>query len=183
MKSIYSYFIPVLLSLLLWNCGASSENEANQPLDESTQAAQAHDFLSIFLTSTHGTRRTLTAALQPKRADVEAVFVDTAIQNRVLAYTERLFKKEKFNIKLFPDYNQVLVWTATVEDFETGRGDAMDFPSSFFKVVPFLKEKTVVHRFKFVKDDYPAGAGYEGLIYVNGRWVLFPKVWRVFEDL
>ena len=183
MKSIKYYFLAILLGLSFWNCGNAVEDKSHQPVDESSQTALARDFLSIFLKSSYGTRQTLSKALQPERADIEAIFVDTAIQNLVLNYTERLFKKEKFSIKCFPDYNQVLIWTASVEDFEAGTGDAMEFPSSFFKVVPFLKEKTVVHRFKLVQEGYPAGASYEGLFYVNGRWVLLPKVWKVLEDL
>ncbi|MGB0861463.1 MAG: hypothetical protein ACPG19_04595 [Saprospiraceae bacterium] len=182
MKSIKYYFLPILLALSFWNCENAVEDANNHPVNESTQTALARDFLSVFLKSSHGTRQTLSKALQPKRADIEAIFIDTAIQNEILDYTERLFKKEKFNIKCFPDYNQVLIWTASVEDFETGTGDAIEFPSSFFKIIPFLKKKTVVHRFKLVQEGYPAGASYEGLFYINGRWVLFPKVWKILDD-
>jgi hypothetical protein len=35
-----------------------------------------------------------------------------------------------------------------------------------------------IYRFKFVEPGKDLGMAFDGLIYVNGHWRIFPKPWR-----
>ena len=38
-----------------------------------------------------------------------------------------------------------------------------------------------IYRFKFVQPGKNIGMAFDGLVKVNGRWVIFPKPWRIFQ--
>ena len=44
-----------------------------------------------------------------------------------------------------------------------------------------VKFKSQFSRFKFVTKGQTAGLAFDGLIYVNNRWVLMPKPWRALN--
>ena len=48
-------------------------------------------------------------------------------------------------------------------------------------MVQFFKRNVPIVRFKFVKQGETTGMAFDGLIYVNDRWVIMPKPWRVLK--
>ena len=141
----------------------------------------AHSFVATFLKTNKATQQKLTKALRPNFKDIQAIFPDTAIQNKAQKYINRLFDKEKFQIQPLGESNKILIWTASTNDFNDAIGDAIHFPSNFIQIIPYLKDGTIIHRFKFVKDQFPAGVSFEGLVKVNGKWVIFPKIWKILQ--
>ena len=178
----YTLYTLLVLTIFFVQCDTETEEKPVENIISYPEHNSARAFVETFLKSKPDTRNALSRALKPSSADVKAVFADTAIQNLVITYTNRIFEKERFRVLIFPDYTEVHVWTASVKDFENGTGEAIEFPSNFLKVVPYLKEDLIFHRFKFVQGGYFSGAGYDGLIYINGHWVLFPKIWEVLDE-
>lgn len=46
-------------------------------------------------------------------------------------------------------------------------------------MAPFLNKGLVFYRFKFVEPGKELGISFDGLVFVNGRFVIFPKPWRM----
>ncbi len=171
----------ILISSLLWQCGSSDDSEPKANLPKNEVNAEAYAFLKTFLGASANTRMQLSKALKPQKADIEAVFIDTAIQRKVGKYIEQLFEKEQFSIRLRAEDKELEVWSVSVSGFKTGDADAIEFPSDFIRVIPFLNDELTFHRFKFKIKNYPSGTSYDGLTKVNGRWVIFPKIWKAIE--
>jgi hypothetical protein len=45
------------------------------------------------------------------------------------------------------------------------------------RVAEHLKPGLTLYRFKFVKPGETVGMAYDGLVHVNGHWVMLPKPW------
>lgn len=179
------YFISICFlvscSYFLSSCGTPKRNsEPKAPQGHFDQ--DAYDYLATFLLAAPVTRQNLSAALQPTAADIQSVFADTAAQRRVGKYIEQVFEKDKFQIKLRAEHTELKVYSASVSDFINNHVNALAFPSDFLGVVPKLKPTLTFHRFKFVAKGNNAGAAYDGLVKVNNHWVLFPKIWKAFEE-
>ena len=54
-----------------------------------------------------------------------------------------------------------------------------DFPGGYRTVASKFNDGITVYRFKFVKPGETLGMAYDGLVYVNGHWRIFPKPWQV----
>ncbi len=167
-----------ILSIFLFiSCGTDIK-EKTHPTNYPQQKV-AYSFVKTFLKTNKATQLKLTKALKPNFKDIQAIFPDAAMQNRARKYINQLFDKEKFLVRPLAESNQVLIWTASTNDFKAAIGDAVHFPSDFIKILPYLEDDVIIHRFKFVKDQFPAGISFEGLVRVNDKWVIFPKIWKI----
>lgn len=171
----------LLLINVLFFISCDTDNKKTGDQRSAKQQKAAYSFVKTFLNTNKATQQKFTKALRPNFKDIQAIFPDTAIQNKARLYINQLFGKKKFQIHPLTESNQVLIWSASTNDFNTATGDAIHFPSNFRQIIPYLKEGTIIHRFKFVKDKFPAGISFEGLVRVNDKWVIFPKIWKIVE--
>ncbi len=125
----------------------------------------------------------LTKALKPSEKDYEAFFTGKAVATAKAFYAKE-WASGRAMIGHKPDQTELKVWKATVEQLtNTPKGnvlksDAKHFPGGYSKVTADLKPGLEIYRFKFVKPGRSLGMGYDGLVHVNGRWVVFGKPWR-----
>jgi hypothetical protein len=76
----------------------------------------------------------------------------------------------------------LLLWAASSGELKKGTGDSEFFPAGYMKAAPHFKDGLTFYRFKFVRPGEATGFAWDGLVFVNGRWVIFPKPWRVVGD-
>lgn len=174
-------FVLFSASCCFWSCESPKAQENDIKNAHPVNNESAYAFLETFLSSNASIQQQLSKALQPTKQDIADIFVDTAIQNRAWNYTEYLFNKKKFSIRLRSEHKDLDVWSASVKDFKKGTGDSIEFPSKFIAIIPYLNDNLTFHRFKFKVKGYPSGASYEGLTHVNGRWIIIPKAWKIVE--
>ena len=121
-------------------------------------------------------KKALTAALRPDTADYQAIFTPElaakieASQAKMWASGEGIGAKD--------DQTELLLSSATADDFKAGNDKADKFPGGYKKLVGKLKPGVVLYRWKFVKPGSTIGMAYDGLAHVNGHWVFIPKPWR-----
>lgn len=141
--------------------------------------AGAKDLLAQFL-EPGADVEALTAALRPATADYAAVFVGDAAAKAEAGYKDPW---DNGYMKLAPKAGQteLLLWAASSDDLKAGEGNAREFPGGYKSVVEHLEPGVIWYRFKFVKPGETLGLAFDGLVHVNGRWVLFPKPWRVLR--
>lgn len=73
---------------------------------------------------------------------------------------------------------EVKIFSATSEEMKSWTGNAGEFAGGWKEVAPKLKAGLKIYRFKFVEPGKDLGMAFDGLIYVNGNWRIFPKPWR-----
>ena len=153
---------------------SSRKNTADTP---GTQA-HARQFLSQFLPA-DADRVALTASLRPTEADIRAVYASPLADALVGMYNE-MFQP---GVQIGPNEGQteLLVWQGTTGSLRDGDPVLEDFPGGYGDVRGYLQGDYPIVRFKFVKPGESLGMAFDGLIYINNRWVLMPKPWRALN--
>ncbi len=124
-------------------------------------------------------RVALTASLLPSPEDIRAVYDEPLASGLIAAYEGRLVP----GVEIGPGEGQstLLTWAASTGELRAG-GDAMRyFPMGYRDVAQYMKPGLTMLRFKFVRPGESSGMAYDGLVWVNGRWVWIPKPWRGLE--
>lgn len=128
-------------------------------------------------------RHTLSLALKPTLDDYKAIFASVDVAKKAQDGYQRLWGK--IESKQWPgigpsrsEQTALLVWAASSEDLQQKKGNASHFPGGWRHVADKLKPGLTFYRFKFVKPGETLGMAFDGLVHVNGRWVIIPKPWR-----
>lgn len=120
--------------------------------------------------------RALTQALLPTEAEVLAVYAEPLGSAMWSAYAEQMGPGVSFAPKT--GQTEVLVIYATTRDLFDRKPVLDEFPGGYKDVLQYLKIDVPIVRFKFVEPGETLGLAFDGLIYLNGRWVIMPKPWR-----
>ncbi len=124
-------------------------------------------------------RAALTAALKPTEAEIRAVYADPLASKLVANYNSMFTPGVEIGPK--PEHVELYTVITTTGKLKSRAVAADAFPGGYRKVTPFFIANQPIVRFKFVKSGETTGLAYDGLIFVNGRWVLMPKPWRSLE--
>lgn len=118
----------------------------------------------------------LTAKLKPTADDIRAVYDEPLAAKLITMYEEAW--KGALVVAPKPDQDEVLLTLSNSSELMGGSAALSDFPGGYKDVVSSMKADVPIARFKFVKKGETLGMAFDGLVYVNGHWVLMPKPWR-----
>ena len=121
----------------------------------------------------------LSKQLRPTTADYAAVF-DADSTAKVAAVYDPVWEGGKMIVAPNAGQTEVKVFSATSDEMKSWSGNAAEFAGGWKEVAPKLKPGLKIYRFKFVEPGKDLGMAFDGLIYVNGNWRIFPKPWRAF---
>lgn len=121
--------------------------------------------------------RALTRELRPRSADYKAVF-SAAVAGKLEAADKVSWDKGHIVVGPKEGQTELKLWSATAEELKTAQGNARVFPAGYAKIAPQINRGVVFYRFKFVRPGQELGLAFDGLVYANGRWVIFPKPFR-----
>jgi hypothetical protein len=123
---------------------------------------------------------TMTKKLRPTLADYKAYFIAGSWQKAKTAY-DQVWDQYPIAVKPNPVQTELLLWNATVDELKNGTGDANQFPGGYKDIIQHIKPGHTIYRFKFVEPGKTIGMAFDGLVFINGHWVLIPKPWRVLK--
>ena len=118
----------------------------------------------------------LSRPLLPTKADCETVFVPDAAAKAAGAYSAAI-ASGRVVIRPNPGQTQLLLFSATTDDFKQKTPKASEFPDGYARIADKLKPGLTVYRWKFVEPGKTLGMAYDGLYFINGKWTWFPKPW------
>lgn len=118
----------------------------------------------------------LTASLKPTPEDIRAVYAEP-LASRLTETYERLYQP---GVAIQPkaDQQELITFFSTTVSLQSGDPMLDQFPGGYKKILPYFVSNHPIVRFKFVKPGETRGMAFDGLTYVNGRWVFMPKPWR-----
>ncbi len=172
MRTTLSTFLAATLVAGLCACSAEPAAETGE--------AGAKKVLTAMLSPT-ADHAALTTALKPKTEDYVAAFEGDAAKKAEAAY-DPMWRAGKVVVKPKEGQTELLLYEATTEDLRAGTGHAKQFPGGYSQVAKSFKPGQKWYRFKFTKPGDKRGMAYDGLTYVNGRWVIFPKPYRALRE-
>ncbi|MCP4156460.1 MAG: hypothetical protein GY757_52590 [bacterium] len=123
----------------------------------------------------------VTKKLRPTDSDYRTYFSESAWQVAKNAYND-LWNNYPMDVKPDPGQTELLLWKATVNELKNSTGDAKYFPGGYKNVMHHIRPGQTIFRFKFVKPGSDIGMAFDGLVFINGHWVLIPKPWRVLKQ-
>jgi hypothetical protein len=150
--------------------GASSESSKYPGTEEG-----AKQLLGEFL-KPGADHATLSKQLRPTKDDYKAVYGDAA--DKLAATYDPAWDKGELVLKPNEGQTELKLWSASSDDLKNGTGNANEFPGGYKKVADKLQAGITLYRFKFVKPGEDLGMAFDGLVHVNGHWVIIPKPWR-----
>lgn len=122
--------------------------------------------------------RALTLALKPTREDYLAAYRQP-LADRLAEAHSGMWQDENTAIKPKEGQTEIQFGITSTDRLIAGHPDLAEFPGGYKKVLDFMQPGVPIARFKFVKPGEKLGMSYDGLIFVNRRWVFIPKPWRV----
>jgi hypothetical protein len=123
---------------------------------------------------------TTARSLKPDAADYTTVFTGDA-GPKVQKFFDPAWERGQLAIKIIPGQTELLINGATVEELKTGTGKSASCPAAWKDIVDQLNPSITVYCFKFVKPGETLGMTYDGLIFVNGHWAMFPKPFKALR--
>jgi major membrane immunogen (membrane-anchored lipoprotein) len=175
--------VTIALSVGLIGCQKSSD----KPVDTKTPAAtsttatpsvSAKDTLNKFFAANADFKQ-LTLSLKPTDADYAAYFDASVVDQAKTGYKDLWENTPSFQPQ--EGQTELVLYQATTEEIKNLTGEGADFPGGYADVIDKIKPNQTIYRFKFVIPGETVGMSFDGLVYVNGHWVLFPKPWKAIN--
>jgi hypothetical protein len=124
---------------------------------------------------------TTATSLMPNASDCAAVFSSEDMATACTEHYRELFSKNASSIAPKEGQTVSRVFGATTEQLVSGRGAALEFPGGYKRIASNLKPRLTWYAFKFVEPGKTLGMAFDGLVYVNGHWRMFPKPFRLVK--
>ena len=119
--------------------------------------------------------------LRPTPADYAAVF-EGDFGTKVAAAWNPQWDAGQVVMAPKPGQTEVKVSSATTDELKAGTGNATELAGGWKEAAAKMKPGLKVYRFHFLEPGKTAGMSFDGLIYVNGNWRVFPKPWRALKE-
>lgn len=190
--------LPIVLGLaltfILGGCnkgadetGASNKNSSKDSKGDASTSSKypgtpegARSLLNEFL-KPGADYAALSAPLRPAKEDYVAVFQGDLAAKAESTYGS-MWDSGRAVVAPKAGQTELLLSSATSEEIKNWTGKAAtDFPGGYRKVGASFKPGLTFYRFKFVEPGQDLGMAYDGLVYVNNHWRIFPKPWRLLE--
>lgn len=108
--------------------------------------------------------------MKPTAGQVAQIVATPEDAARLTAYVEKLFASIPRSglAPSSPEQTEVLV--------------SADLPGGYDRIRSKLKPGIAIYGFKYVAPGQTSGMAFDGLIKVDGQWVIIPKLWRAFAE-
>jgi hypothetical protein len=120
--------------------------------------------------------RALTQALIPTQEEIAMVYAQPLAFALFASYQAVFTPDVVFRPK--ENHNDFSIYYTTTADLVNDPEVQYEFPGGYADVLSYFKLNVPIVTFKFIKSGERRGWSFDGLIYVNDRWVLMPKPWR-----
>lgn len=139
----------------------------------------AKQLLEVFMKPGADVKK-LSMELAPTQADFKTYFVKAVVGKAENVYGPA-WEKNQIVIGPKPGAGQteLIIWSSTTDEIKSWTGvAAKQFPGGYQRIGKDLNPGITVYRFKFVKPGETLGMAYDGLVFMNNHWTIFPKPWR-----
>lgn len=137
----------------------------------------ARAVVAQFAADSPGDRRAAMARLRPTAADYRAVYREPRASKLEAAHKSLWDSGQTIGGKAGQTELQVVL--TRTDDLIDGKPVANEFPGGYAQVAADLMRGLPIVRFRYVEPGKTSGMAFDGLVHVNGRWVLIPAPWRV----
>jgi hypothetical protein len=157
--------------------GPTASAQKTAPRDPDIGRAKA--MLGLFVAPNADIAK-LSKELIPKDEDYAAVFVGGAVQEAKAGYGPR-FERGQLNVRVNETDSEITVLKATTEQLRKREGNSLRFPGGYLRIAHRLRSGVSWYIFSFGAAGKKPSLTYDGLVFVNGHWAMFPSPGRVLS--
>ena len=169
---------PIILSLAIISTGLLSSCESSSKY--SNDDAGVKQLAADLRKTDSQASAALLATLKPTLEDCKAIVSTEEAAQMILTYADDLYANIPDGaIKGKESQTEILVLSASSESLldKTDKNLAGGYQ---INDIPYNKGLKV-YQFAYVEPGKTSGMRFDGLIYVNNKWVFVPKFWRAFK--
>lgn len=176
MVKTIAFLILVITIVFTLSCGGGSTTAKFPGTKDGAQA-----LLREFLKPGADLKK-LTMELRPANEDYRAFFKEENDATRAEAFANKMWDSGEAVIAPKEGQTELRLFSATPKQMSAYEGDYNEFPASMLALADDINQDLPIYAFKFVKPGETSGMAFEGLTHVNGKWRIFPKIWRFRES-
>lgn len=161
------------------SCGGKKSVPADQAKGQYPGTEEGlKKFMGEFIKDGGANAEKLSLLLRPTAEDFAAVFEGELAKKAEETYKEP-WEKGLLALKTKPAQTEITLLAVTSEDLKAKSGKSTEFPGGWLEVAPNLKAGLTIYLVRFTEPGKERGMRFDGLVYVNERWRIFPKPWRI----
>jgi hypothetical protein len=122
--------------------------------------------------------RKLTLSLKPTENACRK-FLKEPMAAKALRVYESLFADPSMVLAPNSGQTEIMLRKATSKSLRDGN---QEFPGGYKQFGQHLRDGFVIYELKFVRPGARLGMRFDGLVQIDGKWYLFPKVWRLLPN-
>ena len=124
-----------------------------------------------------------TQMIKPTQEDFQAYFTKDVADDLYEIYEEKIWNGRYAGQGLHrkPAQNYVILIHGNTTKLKKGRYGG--FQAELSQVAEFIKDGYPYCEFSVVVQGKRKGTYYNNMVYVNGRWVIFPHLWGMLKEL
>lgn len=121
-----------------------------------------------------------TNSLRPSLEDFSVVFQNEIFAKKEYSYHKRLLRSVYVIIKpLLEEQTETVIWKTNAQELKNYTGQAIYFPGGYKEIADELNPNLTYYRLKFVEPGRQTGSGFDMFVYVNRKWLFFPRPWSM----
>lgn len=127
----------------------------------------------------------LVETLRPTNADYRAVFQPEFADRAERFYRGWVWGPSPMPAEPWAEPGQTVLrmWKATTEEIRAWTPSVRkNFPGGYRKVKGEFRPGLTIYTWDYTEPGAEFGMAFNGLVFVNGHWALFPKPWRVLDQ-
>lgn len=119
--------------------------------------------------------------LKATLADCEVIVRSKKDAQKLYNYSERLHKQYTDQKMVGAKNGQTEILINVLIPGDEVKSEKDRFAGGYIQILDKFTKGIRIYTFRYVKPGNTSGMRYDGLTYVNKRWVFIPKMWRAFR--
>lgn len=112
--------------------------------------------------------------------DCQAIMKSGEDAKKLYDYSEGLYGKLPDSKLISVKKSQTEVLVSILVPGNDAKSEKDRFAGGYIKILDKFKEGISIYTFRYVRPGRSSGMRYDGLTYINKKWVFIPKMWRAF---
>lgn len=122
----------------------------------------------------------LSRQFKPTEADCVAILGDT-LGKKVSAEIEKIWNDDTMVISFRESQTEIIIHAAKGKDLAAKTGEWSKFAGGYVSMGDKLAPETTFYTVRFVEPGKTSGMRYDLFAFVNGKWCVFPKIYRLLK--
>ncbi len=135
--------------------------------------------IALALTENDEEAKKLLYDLRANYDDCLKIVVEEADAWKLWKYAKILYHKAGIeSIQAKPEQSEIIIQSANTSHLKQGSTDKL--PEGYSSMADKFQDDLTIYSFRYAPPGGEVGMRFDGLLYINDKWVFIPKMWKAF---